>query len=59
MMSVCLSVCLSVHPSLKISVTTKPNGFYSSGKYPVLDRPFEEKHQIFIKLIQKQFYFDA
>ena len=27
----CLSVCLSVRTSLKISVTTEPIGFYSSG----------------------------
>ena len=35
-MSVRPSVCLSVCPSLKISVTTKPIGFYSSGPVVVL-----------------------
>ena len=29
-----MSVRLSVHPSLKISVTTEPIRFYSSGKIP-------------------------
>ncbi len=30
-----MSVCLSVRPSLKISVTTEPIGFYSSGYIPI------------------------
>ena len=33
-LSVRLSVCPSAHPSLKVSVTSEPIGFYSLGNIP-------------------------